>query len=168
MFKKGLVVCALAAVMTMEMTAAAFAGSSDAFSVYPVNGGSGYDNIDGPEAPRKGEWRKYSNGKWAYQYPNGTWAANWCFLDYKGRGDWYYFDEKGWMQTGWLTDNSGTYYLQPESDGQQGRMYVGEHIIDGKSYRFETRQKHWIGHLLKEETKTEDESLKIAKPNLKK
>lgn len=167
MFKKGLVVCALAAVMTMGMTAAAFAGSSDAFSVYPVNGGSGYDNIDGPEAPRKGEWRKYSNGKWAYQYPNGTWAANWCFLDYKGRGDWYYFDEKGWMQTGWLTDNSGTYYLQPESDGQQGRMYVGEHIIDGKSYRFETRQKHWIGHLLKEETKTEDESLKIAKPNLK-
>ena len=49
MFKKGLVVCALAAVMTMGMTAAAFAGSSDAFSVYPVNGGSGYDNIDGEE-----------------------------------------------------------------------------------------------------------------------
>lgn len=40
--------------------------------------------------------------------------------------DWFRFDESGYMVTGWFTDVDGNrYYLNPVSDGTQGRMVTG-------------------------------------------
>lgn len=44
----------------------------------------------------KASWEKGSKGMW-YRYPDGSWATGWALIDKK----WYYFDEDGWMLTGW-------------------------------------------------------------------
>ena len=41
------------------------------------------------------------------------------------------------MQTGWLDWNGNRYYLNPKSDGWQGRMLTGWQFIDSKWYFFE-------------------------------
>ena len=40
------------------------------------------------------------------------------------------------MQTGWLYDNGQYYYLNPVSDGSQGRMITGWYWVDGQCYYF--------------------------------
>ena len=52
------------------------------------------------------------------------------------------------MQTGWLEDNTGKYYLNPVSDGTQGRMITGTYTINGVEYHFETRAGNMQGHLI--------------------
>ncbi len=51
-----------------------------------------------------------------------------------------------------LTDttnrNGSRYYLNPVSDGFQGRMFTGQHTIDGVSYRFEEKAGSEQGRLL--------------------
>ena len=48
-------------------------------------------------------------------------------------GKWYFFDGNGIMQTGWLTDEGGTRYVDPET----ATLTVGWKQIDGKWYFFE-------------------------------
>ena len=38
------------------------------------------------------------------------------------------------MHTGWLQDNGKWYYLDPTN----GDMYTGTHVIDGKTYTFDS------------------------------
>ena len=81
-------------------------------------------------------WIKDDIGWWV-QNPDGTWlAGTWKLLPYRGTIEWYYFDERGYMLTGWFEDNGRKYYLHPISDGTQGRMYTGWQLIDGKWYYF--------------------------------
>ena len=40
------------------------------------------------------------------------------------------------MMTGWVLDGGRWYYLNPVSDGTQGRMLIGWQLIDGKWYYF--------------------------------
>ena len=47
-------------------------------------------------------------------------------------GAYYYFNEKGVMQKGWLTLGNKKYYLDPST----GKMTTGKKTIDGKSYDF--------------------------------
>lgn len=47
------------------------------------------------------------------------------------RLDWYYFDENGYLVSGWLNDNNRRFYLHPLHDGTFGRMYTGWNKIDG-------------------------------------
>ncbi len=50
-------------------------------------------------------------------------------------GEWYRFDEKGVMKTGWYLDTGGRwYFLNPVSDGTKGRMMTGWQWIDGFCY----------------------------------
>ena len=58
--------------------------------------------------------------------------SNWKSVN----GIWYYFDQNGWMVTGWMTLSSGKYYLNPtkNSDGVEGAMLKGYKQIDGKWY----------------------------------
>ncbi len=95
-----------------------------------------------------GRWIKDTNGWW-YRYPNGTRPVNgWAQLEWDGRTDWYYFDEKGYMKTGWITDGGLKYYLHPLSDGRQGYMYTGWNMIDGIWYYFSGISDGTKGHLL--------------------
>ena len=92
-----------------------------------------------PNFDSAGTWIQDSTGWW-YQNKDGSYpAACWQLLTYNGTSEWYHFDEKGYMQTGWFTDTDGNrYYLHAVSDGTRGRMYTGWNLIDGKWYYFNT------------------------------
>ena len=49
-------------------------------------------------------------------------ADGWHQLPYNGAMEWYYFNEHGYMATGWVTVEGKTYYLNPNADGSQGKM----------------------------------------------
>ena len=84
-----------------------------------------------------GTWVRDQTGWW-YRKANGTYPVScWQRLAYQNTAEWYRFDERGYMQTGWFTDAAGrTYYLHAVSDGRQGYMYTGWHQIGGVWYYF--------------------------------
>ena len=86
-----------------------------------------------------GSWKRDSIGWW-YQYQNGSYPKScWKQLSYNGVLEWYHFDERGYMETGWFTDtDKHVYYLNPVSDGTCGRMVTGWNLIEGKWYYFNT------------------------------
>ncbi|MGN9171799.1 Ig-like domain-containing protein [Lachnospiraceae bacterium HCP1S3_A8] len=90
-------------------------------------------------AESDGTWMQDSVGWW-YQRKDGSYPkSSWVQLFYNGTLEWYHFDEKGYMQTGWFTDTDGhIYYLHNVSDGTRGRMVTGWNLIDGKWYYFNT------------------------------
>ena len=54
------------------------------------------------------------------------------------------------MVTGWYQDGDGnSYYLNPNSDGNLGRMVTGWQLIDGKWYYFNEISDGKRGALLK-------------------
>lgn len=77
-------------------------------------------------------WIKDENG-WQCKTPTGSKLSNtWFQLPYKGTTGWYYFNEQGYMATGWLEKNGQWYYLNPISDGTQGMMCSGWQKINGR------------------------------------
>ena len=85
-----------------------------------------------PENVTKTGWVQYS-GHWMYYNTDGSYVkSNWKSVN----SIWYYFDQNGWMVTGWMTLSSGKYYLNPtkNSDGVEGAMLKGYKQIDGKWY----------------------------------
>lgn len=93
-------------------------------------GGSGRTSASG----NTGSWEQDNIGWW-YKRKDGSWPANtWCQIFYNGTNEWYYFNEHGYMATGWIMDNGHWYYLNPISDGTQGKMLLGWQFIDGKWY----------------------------------
>ena len=117
---------------TTDQTQRPSSGSSGGSSSRSVIGSAMSPNFDSA-----GTWIQDSTGWW-YQNKDGSYpAACWQLLTYNGTSDWYHFDEKGYMQTGWFTDTDGNrYYLHAVSDGTRGRMYTGWNLIDGVWYYF--------------------------------
>lgn len=61
----------------------------------------------GPLA-EEGVWKQDSNGRWWFQWHDGTWPKNqWAQIS----GFWYHFDEHGFRQTGWIKLKQHWYYL---------------------------------------------------------
>ena len=90
------------------------------------------DKKQKPENGTKTGWVQYS-GHWMYYNTDGSYVkSNWKSVN----SIWYYFDQNGWMVTGWMTLSSGKYYLNPtkNSDGVEGAMLKGYKQIDGKWY----------------------------------
>ena len=83
----------------------------------------------------KDRWRFTDNSGLVYK---NKWAA--VYNPYanleagQSAFDWFFFDENGFMMTGWVFDGGRWYYLNPASDGTQGRMLIGWQQIDGKWY----------------------------------
>lgn len=81
-----------------------------------------------------------SNGKWYYlnEQTNekgyfGEMLTGWQELNFNGDTNWYYFDEEsGAMQTGWLQWNGDWYYLNDAHNdkGWKGAMLVGRHYLE--------------------------------------
>ena len=90
------------------------------------------DKKQEPENVTKTGWVQYS-GHWMYYNTDGSYVkSNWKSVN----GIRYYFDQNGWMATGWITLSSGKYYLNPakNSNGVEGAMLKGYKQIDGKWY----------------------------------
>lgn len=93
----------------------------------------------------RGTWTEAEQHKWTFRDDTRTYASEWAAIynpyadKTKGQQeyDWFQFDESGYMVTGWFTDVDGNrYYLNPVSDGTQGRMVTGWYWIDGMCYYF--------------------------------
>lgn len=128
--------------------------------------GSNVKTISIPyETKVKTGWVKDDKGWW-YRYEDGTWAVGWAYLPWSmskrpDKKDWFFFDENGYMKTGWVKDKGwwyflddkdgymhtgwlnryGLFYLEPVSgkgEGGQGHAYMNERAtIDGKTYWFD-------------------------------
>ena len=130
----------IVAFKTTDQTQRPSSGSSGGSSSGGGGGGSSRSVIGSAMSPNSdsaGTWIQDSTGWW-YQNKDGSYpAACWQLLTYNGTSDWYHFDEKGYMHTGWFTDTDGNrYYLHAVSDGTRGRMYTGWNLIDGVWYYF--------------------------------
>ena len=72
-------------------------------------------------------WVKNDTGWW-YDNGDGTFPANkWQFIN----GKWYYFDERGYMKTGWIEYKKGWYYCD-----ENGAMVTGWYKIREYWYFF--------------------------------
>ena len=130
----------IVAFKTTDQTQRPSSGSSGGSSSGGGGGGSSRSVLGSAMSPNSdsaGTWIQDSTGWW-YQNKDGSYpAACWQLLTYNGTSEWYHFDEKGYMQTGWFTDTDGNrYYLHAVSDGTRGRMYTGWNLIDGVWYYF--------------------------------
>ena len=73
----------------------------------------------------EGRWKNYADGK-KYVDENGQIVTSqW----YRILGTWYYFDENGYMVTGWRMVNNKWYYL-----GNDGKMVIGWKQVGGVWY----------------------------------
>jgi glucan-binding YG repeat protein len=72
-------------------------------------------------APVSAAWIK-SGEKWWYQNPDGSYPKS-CWSNLSGQ--WYLFDQDGWMLTGWQQSGGYWYYLSEAHDGSFGAMQVG-------------------------------------------
>ena len=85
-----------------------------------------------------GMWMQNQTGWW-YARADGSYPkAQWGYELYNGSYSWYYFNNTGYMATGWIDQLGQRYYLNPVSDGWKGRMLTGWQWIDGACYYFET------------------------------
>jgi len=93
-----------------------------------------------------GKWMLETDGTWTYELDGKKFVNQWAYIfnpyatGEQERVSWFRFDENGRMLTGWFQDPADQcwYYLHPLSDGSQGCMYTGGHVIDGTSYFFGT------------------------------
>lgn len=106
-------------------------------SVGPLYGDWDYVLRPPEDGGTMGKWIE-ENGKWWYKHDDGTYTTD----DWEWIGDhWYYFDEAGWMVTGWLDWEGNRYYLQPKTSttgNDYGYMVTGGKTIKGKRYFFDS------------------------------
>ena len=96
-----------------------------------------------------GTWKQDDTG-WRLSGKDGSRVANrWVYTDWSGSKDWYFFDEKGYLVTGWFEYKGNVYYLNPVSDGKKGSMYTGWNMIDGKWYYFSEAADETKGSVLR-------------------
>lgn len=83
-----------------------------------------------------GQWKLIDEKKhiWNYELPQGGLAKNgWIYLynpwsTFETKSYWFYFDEQGIMQYGWIKDKSGNWYFCHDiSDGNLGYLQKGWH-----------------------------------------
>ena len=66
--------------------------------------------------PLEGTWINDAKGWW-YKEPNGAYPkSTWKQIDYNGIKNWYYFDEQGYMATGWKLINDKWYYMYENTE----------------------------------------------------
>ena len=66
--------------------------------------------------PLAGTWINDAKGWW-YKEPNGAYPkSTWKQIDYNSIKNWYYFDEQGYMATGWKLINDKWYYMYENTE----------------------------------------------------
>ncbi len=73
-------------------------------------------NAKNNNKPIAGKWINDAKGWW-YKEPNGAYPkSTWKQIDYNGVKNWYYFDEQGYMATGWKLINDKWYYMYENTE----------------------------------------------------
>lgn len=141
-------------------------GSGKSTGASGVGGTSGTVIMAGTDVPKSalpgdglpdyvvaGNWSQGEDGKWRFSDKVRFYADEWAAIvnPYadpnlgQSNFDWFRFDKEGRMVSGWYTDADGKiYYLNPSSDGTQGRMFTGWNWIrleDGKEYCYYFNEK---------------------------
>lgn len=79
---------------------------------------------------KSAEWVKVADGRWWYRHADGSYTkGDWELID----GEWYYFDDEGWMYVGWLHWHNAWYYLSEWHDGLYGHMVHGGIYADANT-----------------------------------
>ena len=85
--------------------------------------------IGRPDFSADARWVSSKDGKsWWYDHGDGTYATSWEKID----GEWYFFDDSGWLVSGWLQRGKRWYWLNPNHDGTFGKMVTGWFKADGR------------------------------------
>lgn len=95
-----------------------------------------------------GSWQQDNNG-WKLVGTDGSHPSNrWAKAGWNGLDSWYFFDEKGYIVTGWFRYGEHLYYLNPMDGTNKGCMLKGWQIIDGVWYYFKETADEKEGSLL--------------------
>lgn len=97
--------------------------SSNTGVINSVNGSTAGSTITGSSA--SSGWIK-DGTRWRYRYANNTYARG--SMD-RIDNEWYYFDNNGFMTTGWVYYNSNWYLF-----GVDGKMRTGWNMVNNKWY----------------------------------
>ena len=111
-------------------------GGGGASGVTKVSSGTAGQVLGVERASFDGKWMQDAKGWWI-QYGDGSYPKNeWKLLPWNNTTAWYFFDEAGYMKTGWLNHNGKWYFLSTVSDGSLGAMKTGwlQDAVDGNWY----------------------------------
>lgn len=79
-----------------------------------------------------GEWKQDQIGKW-YQNDDGSYPmSQWMEMD----GRWYWFNQSGYLGTGWISDGKNVYYTD-----ENGVWVESQNIVNKMEFRHEEFQK---------------------------
>lgn len=88
-----------------------------------------------PHTAWAGTWHQDDRSAWYYQDENGNRQTGWV----QENQNWYYMGPDGVMRTGWfLDDEQDRYYLNRAEDGMEGTMRVGWFFKDDHWYFLNT------------------------------
>lgn len=81
-----------------------------------------------------GEWTKDAKGWW-FKKEDGSYPKNeWSYLSSGNLTGWFFFNEDGYMKTGWHFSNGKWYFLGTVSDGTLGAMKTGWYLDPTSQY----------------------------------
>ena len=115
-------------------------GGGGASGTVKISSGTAGQVLGVERASFDGKWMQDAKGWWI-QYSDGSYPKNeWKLLPWNNSTAWYFFDEAGYMKTGWLNHNGKWYFLSTVSDGSLGAMKTGwlQDTIDGNWYYLDT------------------------------
>ena len=111
-------------------------GGGGASGTVKISSGTAGQVLGVERASFDGKWMQDAKGWWI-QYSDGSYPKNeWKLLPWNNTTAWYFFDEAGYMKTGWLNHNGKWYFLSTVSDGSLGAMKTGwlQDAVDGNWY----------------------------------
>lgn len=95
-------------------------------SCLPAGYASSRIRMSSYSAADRGYWILDETGWW-FVGLNREWPVQvWREYTWNGKKQWYYFDEKGYLASGWVTIDNRQYYLNPEHNGEFGAWIEGE------------------------------------------
>ena len=78
-----------------------------------------------------------------------------CILASDNKPHWYFFDQNGYMVSGWLAKGAYIYYFDVVPGASFGAMATGWKLIDGKWYYFDSSEGAAHGAMLRNITTAE-------------
>ena len=111
--------------------------TNEAMSQESSSSGGSHSSILFAQNKPNGTWKLDEIGWW-FLKNDGTYpVAQWYECSWNGAKNWYHFNDKGYLDSGWFTEKDGNiYYLHNLHDNNFGYMYTGWNWIGNKCYYF--------------------------------